>query len=73
MKSFRITKGTTMAREYTNKRLEMVEEGLLDKDMVIMACVKFMSEDDVRDMMEANEFILEDEDDDDVDFDEEED
>jgi hypothetical protein len=62
-----------MAREYTNKLLEMVEEGLLDKDMVIMACVKFMSEDDVRDMMEANEFILEDEDDDDVDFDEEED
>jgi hypothetical protein len=62
-----------MAREYTNKLLEMVDEGLLDKDMVIMACVKFMSEDDVRDMMEANEFILEDEDDDEVDFDEEED
>jgi len=60
-----------MAREYTNKLLEMIEEGLLDKDTVIMACVKFMSEDDVRDMMEANEFILEDEDDDEVDFDEE--
>jgi hypothetical protein len=46
-------------REYTNKLLEMVEEGLLDKDMVIMACVNYMSEDDVKGMMEANEMIEE--------------
>lgn len=52
-----------MAREYTNKLLEMVEEGLLDKDMVIMACVKYMSEDDVRDMMEANEMVEEEDED----------
>ncbi len=52
-----------MSREYTNKLLEMVEEGLLDKDMVIMACVKYMSEDEVRDMMEANEFLEHEEDD----------
>lgn len=55
-----------MAREYTNKLLEMVEEGLLDKDTVIMACVKYMSEDQVRDMMEANEFLDEEDDDDDI-------
>ena len=52
-------------REYTNKLLEMVEEGLLDKDMVIMACMKYMSEDDVRGMMEANEMIDEEEEEDD--------
>jgi hypothetical protein len=46
-----------MTREYTNKLLEMVEEGLLDRDTVIMACVKYMSESDVQDMMEANEFV----------------
>jgi len=46
-----------MSREYTNKLLEMVEEGILDRDNVIMACVKYMSEDEVRDMMHANEFI----------------
>lgn len=46
-----------MTREYTNKLLEMVEEGLLDRDSVIMACVKYMSEDEVKDMMECNEFI----------------
>lgn len=48
-----------MTREYTNKLLEMIDEGILDRDSVIMACVKYMSEDDVRDMMESNEFIEE--------------
>ena len=48
-----------MTREYTTKLLEMVEHGLLDRDNVIMACVKYMSEDDVKDMMECNEFINE--------------
>jgi hypothetical protein len=52
-----------MSREYTTKLLEMVEEGILDRDMVIMACVKYMSEDDVKDMMHCNEMILEDEED----------
>lgn len=50
-----------MSRIYTNKLLEMVEEGLLDRDNVIMACVKYMSEDEVRDMMHCNEFIEEEE------------
>ena len=50
-----------MTRKYTNLLLEMIEEGLLDKDTVIMACIKYMSEDDVQGMMEANEFILEEE------------
>jgi len=48
-----------MTREYTNKLLQMVDDGLLDRDMVIMACVKYMSESDVQDMMEANEMIEE--------------
>ena len=48
------------AREKTNKLLEMIDDGLLDKDTVIMACVKYMSEDDVADMMHANEFEIED-------------
>lgn len=46
-----------MSRKYTNKLLEMIENGLLDKDNVIIACVKYMSEDDVKDMMKCNEFI----------------
>ena len=61
-----------MTRKFTNQLLEMVEEGLLDKDQVILACVKYMSEDDVRDMMEANEMLLDEEEDDDQDDDQEE-
>ena len=52
-----------MPRKYTNQLLEMIEEGLLDKDTVIMACVNYMSESDVKDMMESNEFIDESNDD----------
>ena len=52
-----------MSREYTDHLLELVEEGVLDKDTVIMACVKYMSEDDVKDMMITNEFVFEDDDD----------
>jgi hypothetical protein len=43
-------------REKTEQLLEMIEEGLLDRDDVIMACVKYMSEDDVADMMHINGF-----------------
>lgn len=45
-----------MTRQYTNQLLEMIEDGLLDKDNVILACVKYMSEDEVKDMMICNEF-----------------
>ncbi len=59
-----------MTRKYTNMLLEMIEDGLLDRDTVIMACVKFMSEAEVQDMMEANEFIEEeDEEEEDEDYD----
>lgn len=45
----------------------MVQEGLLDKDDVLRACLNYMSEDDVTDMAESNgyfEFMNEDENDD---------
>ena len=45
-------------RQATEKVLEMVEEGILDKDMVIMSCLKYMSEDDVADMAHSNEFFM---------------
>jgi hypothetical protein len=55
-----------MTRKFTNQLLDMIDDGLLDRDTVITACLKYMSEADVQDMMEANEFIeeqFEDEDD----------
>ena len=48
-----------MTREATNKILELVEEGVLDKDNVILACLKYMSEDEVADMAHINEFFNE--------------
>ena len=53
-----------MTRQATDKILEMVEEGILDKDTVIMSCLKYMSEDDVADMAHANEFFINEEEDD---------
>lgn len=49
-----------MTRMATNKILEMIEIGLLDKDYVINACLKYMSEDDVRDMAHCNDIDLDD-------------
>ena len=48
-----------MTREATNRLLEMLDEGMLDKDLVIMACLKYMSEDDVADMAQFNGFFEE--------------
>jgi hypothetical protein len=52
-----------MPRQATNRLLEMVENGVLDRDGVILACVNYMSEDDVADMCRANEFFDADDDD----------
>lgn len=46
-----------MSREKTDLLLAAIEDGVLDKDMVILACVKFLSEDDVERMLEMNEMI----------------
>jgi len=50
-----------MTREATNKILDLIDEGILDKDMVIMACLKYMSERDVEDMAHCNEFFIDEE------------
>ena len=44
-----------MARQETNRLLEMIDEGILDPKAVVTMCVKYMSEDDVADMMDCNE------------------
>ena len=50
-----------MSRKFTNKLCDMIDDGLISQETVIMACLKYMSEDDVKDMMEHNEFIENDE------------
>ena len=41
-------------RQYTDKLLDMVEEGVLNKNVVIEAFCTYMSEADIQDMMESN-------------------
>ena len=52
-----------MSREATNKILEMVDEQVLDPKEVVLMCLKWMSEDDVKAMAAANELFEEDEED----------
>ena len=49
-------------RHTTERILLMVEDGILDKDTVIMACLKYMSEDEVADMARINELLWDEED-----------
>ena len=51
-----------MTRKITNEILELLEEGVLQPDTVIMACLKYMSEDEVRDMANINGFLENEED-----------
>jgi len=52
-----------MSREYTNKLIELMQEGIILPDSVVAACLKYMSEDEVKDMAISNEFICEEEED----------
>lgn len=47
-----------MPREATTKLLSMIEDGMLDRDMILSACLSYMSEDDVADMCRANDIAL---------------
>jgi hypothetical protein len=50
-----------MTRKVTNQLLEMVEAGILDRDFLILCCLKYMSEDDVADMARCNELLIDEE------------
>lgn len=52
-------------RKVTNQILELIEEGVLDPQTVVEACLSYMSEADVSDMAHSNELINEPEEDED--------
>lgn len=52
----------TMNHEYTNRLIDAIDDGILGKDRLILACLKWMGEDNVKRMCEANKFFMEDED-----------
>jgi hypothetical protein len=56
-------------RQYTNRLIELVEEGILDAEDVMKACLSYMSESEVQDLCESEGYIEEDEEEDDEDED----
>ena len=51
-----------VVRQTTNKVLEMADEGLISYKSLAEMALKWMSEDDVAEMLRANEIDLEEED-----------
>ena len=51
-------------REMTSKLLAMMDEGLISAEVVAEMALAYMSEDDVADMMRANDILLDEEDED---------
>jgi cytoplasmic iron level regulating protein YaaA (DUF328/UPF0246 family) len=49
-----------MPRQQTNYLLELIDSGLLDARDVVTMAVKYMSEDEVADMMRINDVLVED-------------
>ena len=54
-----------MPRQQTNYLLDLIDSGLLDARDVVTMAVKYMSEDEVADMMVINDIICEEDDDED--------
>jgi len=49
-----------MARKNTNYLLELINNGLIDAQAVVVMALQYMSEDDVTDMMRVNDILVED-------------
>ena len=49
-----------MVREYTNKLIDAMDESIISHKMVAEMAMKFMSEDDVKEMCLANDILLDD-------------
>lgn len=46
-----------MARKYTNQLHDMIDNGLVSNESIVSMALSYMSEDDVKDMMECNELL----------------
>jgi hypothetical protein len=43
-------------QDYLDDALFLVDDGYVSEREMLIACLKFMSDDDIRDMLEINEF-----------------
>jgi hypothetical protein len=49
-----------MARKQTNYLLDLIDSGMIDAQAVVTMALKYMSEDEVADMMRCNDILVED-------------
>ena len=49
-----------ITRKQTNYLLELIDSGMLSADDVVTMALKYMSEDEVADMMRVNDILVED-------------
>ena len=54
-------------RKCTISLLEMMDDGVMDAKSIAEMCLAYMSEDDVEDMMRANDLLADDEEEEDAD------
>jgi hypothetical protein len=47
--------GEQMSRQVTNRLVELLDEGVLSYEQICLMCLQTMSEDDVSDMVNAND------------------
>jgi DNA-binding GntR family transcriptional regulator len=45
--------------DYRDRCIELVEDGMVDPMMMLIAAVKYMSQDEVKEMLEINELLEE--------------
>ena len=62
-----------MTREATRELIEMAEIGILSWETIARECLQYMSEDEVRDMAESNDWIDPEDDEEDEDLEDEDD
>ena len=43
--------------DFRDNAFELVEDGMVDPMMMLTAVLKYMSQDEVKDMLEINEFV----------------
>ena len=49
-----------MSREYTTKLLDLIDEGLIDAESLARDLLGWLSEDEVKEFAERNDYITED-------------
>jgi len=47
-----------MTRQVTNRLIDLVDEGVFNCNDIMLACLGYMSEDDVNAMVRANDLLL---------------